>query len=352
MDKNKAIEKNMMAQFNGLNAIRGIAAIFIFLHHVGLEGYVVTSFGDCFVSFFFILSGFLSTSSCEKRYATKAQSIESMSRFIIRKIGKLYPLYFLCLILALIVKGNNLDIPVILLNAAMLQSWIPNPDIYFSGNSVSWFVSSLMFCYIMFIPMFRLMKNHYPIFIMLSATLFVSYFIVIQFIPDMLLTPIIYISPIMQFSAFLFGMILWNFFKRVSFSLQHMESLYVLCVLVLVAMILLYCYVPERYALSSYWWLIWGVVIYLTAKRDMADTSNFTASVVGKALLAMGRISFPVYMLHTLVIAAYARICHFFAFESPISLTIAITFVASLCLSLAIDLHLYKAFHWANLRKQ
>lgn len=335
MNNNYAIEKNMPVQFMGLNKLRGIAAIFIFLHHSRINGYIITSFGDCFVSFFFILSGFLSTASADKRYNEKAQKFEHLVPFMMRKIQKIYPLYLLCLILALIVKEQHHSIKGLLLNAAMLQSWIPNPDIYFSGNSVSWFVSSLMFCYFIFIPMFRLMKLHHRAFVILSAILYVSYISVLQLIPDKLATPIIYISPVMQFLAFLIGMILWDIFMKYgSAKIQNMRIMQKLCIIIIAAMILLYCYVPERYSLASYWWPIWAVNIFVTAQRDINATRYLNETIWEKCWQIMGRISFQFYMLHTLVIAAYARFCHYFSFESPIFLTILVTFVATLCSSL------------------
>ena len=102
--------------------------------------------GDCGVAFFLMLSGFV----LSLRYGGKLREGSfHYGRFLKRRFLKLYPLHLLCLVFFLAVARPRLDLSV-LLNALLLQSWVPRPDYYFSCNSVSWFLSSLFFCYLLF----------------------------------------------------------------------------------------------------------------------------------------------------------------------------------------------------------
>ena len=103
--------------------------------------------GDCGVAFFFMLSGFV----CSLGYGHRLrEGTFNYAGFIWKRFMKLYPLHLLCLLFYLVVSHSPLDLKV-LLNILLLQSWVPDADWYFSCNSVSWFLSSLLFCYLVLI---------------------------------------------------------------------------------------------------------------------------------------------------------------------------------------------------------
>jgi peptidoglycan/LPS O-acetylase OafA/YrhL len=102
--------------FSGLNALRFFAAYFVLLHHgetirhkFGLpnfEGYSFFQNGALAVSFFFVLSGFLIT----YLLLTEIQKTGdvSLNKFYWRRVLRIFPLYYLLVIIGLIV------IPVLL----------------------------------------------------------------------------------------------------------------------------------------------------------------------------------------------------------------------------------------------
>jgi peptidoglycan/LPS O-acetylase OafA/YrhL len=102
--------------FSGLNALRFFAAYFVLLHHgetirhkFGLpnfEGYSFFQNGALAVSFFFVLSGFLIT----YLLLTEIQKTGdvSLKKFYWRRVLRIFPLYYLLVIIGLII------IPVLL----------------------------------------------------------------------------------------------------------------------------------------------------------------------------------------------------------------------------------------------
>ena len=135
-----------------LQSLRFVFVMLIFLSHFSYQDIeALDAGGDCGVTFFFLLSGFV----CSLGYGTKIETGQfSYFRFLWRRIRKFYLLHLLCLVFFLVVSMSSIDVKV-LLNLLLLQSWVPDSDYYFSCNSVSWFLSSLLCCYLLFPLIYR-----------------------------------------------------------------------------------------------------------------------------------------------------------------------------------------------------
>lgn len=103
---------------------------------------------------FFIISGFGCVLSALRRPP------EPTAHYFKRKLKKFYPLhaftYAVALVLMIIAArqtGEALDVGALVgqsvVNLPLLQSWSWSDDIIFSFNGVSWFLSSLAFCYLL-----------------------------------------------------------------------------------------------------------------------------------------------------------------------------------------------------------
>ena len=110
MDENNKFEQKIY--FENLNSIRFIAASLVIVHHIeqfksffGIQNYFkdvrIEMIGKLGVVLFFVLSGFLISYLLfkEKEY-TKTISIR---KFYIRRILRIWPLYFLIIILSFFV---------------------------------------------------------------------------------------------------------------------------------------------------------------------------------------------------------------------------------------------------------
>jgi len=209
----------------GIEILRIIGFIGVFVEHVGL--YETGTFS---VSLFFMISGFTSMAS-KKSYSTVLQHIKG-------KMGNLYDVHLVTMFLSiplliskLIRKGvlissiPNLSISF-LGNVSLTTSLFPRDNIYFSFNSVSWFLSSLaiiqLFFYFLKAKIMRLDKEKsffYIIVIFLVQTIiaYISKNIKIVFINDFFITDdflkwLTYIFPLYRFGDFLIGAFICNLY--------------------------------------------------------------------------------------------------------------------------------------------
>lgn len=117
------------------------------------------------VCFFFILSGFLSAYSSQSKgnESEIKLSIFNEIKYVWKKITKVYPLYFATTIYMVIysdipygvanhqfdeLKGSFFQLGR---NLLLIQSWFPNG--WYSFNGVGWFLSTIMFLYVINLPM-------------------------------------------------------------------------------------------------------------------------------------------------------------------------------------------------------
>lgn len=96
------------------------------------------------VTFFFMLSGFLVTS--------RDTTIKSAKNFYRKRLRRIFPLHWLTLALMIALDVAIMhkfhygwDLP---LHVALLQSWIPDHNVFYNYSIHSWFLSSLLACII------------------------------------------------------------------------------------------------------------------------------------------------------------------------------------------------------------
>jgi len=94
---------HISTRFRALDGWRGICAVLVALHHIEIHGWIywqpLVRNGWLFVDFFFVLSGFVIAHS----YGDKLGSGERIKDFVIRRLGRLWPLHLvmLCAMIAL-----------------------------------------------------------------------------------------------------------------------------------------------------------------------------------------------------------------------------------------------------------
>ncbi len=131
------------------------AASIVALHLQGRFGLPKDFAGDIAlengVSFFFVLSGFILT------YAHRdLAGREERLRFYVSRFARIWPLHVACIVIVYLFLGSPRavgtadNLPIGLLNLALLQSWVPRIDIALSYNAVSWSLSVEAFFYALF----------------------------------------------------------------------------------------------------------------------------------------------------------------------------------------------------------
>ena len=278
-----------------LQSLRFVFVMMIFMSHFAYRG--VSPFdagGDCGVTFFFLLSGFTMSMGYGRSIADGSFRFGHYFR---RRLQKLYPLHLLCLVLFLVLFRPEVDgkLP---LNALLLQSWIPDSTYYFSYNGVSWFLSSLLFSYLLF-PIAYRRGNPFVLVVILICCLAVY-----VMIPYDNVNALLYVSPLMRFVDFFLGIMLYKLYntkKNVNVPGWTEAFIVVLLVLALWA----YPFTDEKLRNAPLYWLVLLPLIFVFARQE----GPVSRLLKHRVLQWLGSLSMPIFLLHPMVFRAMA---HFF----------------------------------------
>lgn len=330
-----------------LQSLRGVFALMIFLHHCKLYGQpAFEAGGDCGVAFFIILSGFVLSAGYYDRVLAPNFRI---GQFIKKRVTRLYPLHIVGFVVWAVFFGIVDPIPIMssISNLLLIQAWIPSGDYYFSCNSVSWCLSVLLFCYLVFPYLVKAIDKSSTKRLILCAIAILSlYGAVICALPARLILPILYISPMMRIIDFVIGILLYKTYIAFNCNSHRYSNLIkeryasilqIALIGLTAAAIALYDYIPMRLSLASYWWLPCGVLIIGFSITDGKHT--FIGRLLSNRYLRwFGEISFNFYILHQLIIRGWTELASRYDLPNETFLTTALLFVASVAFSLATDL--------------
>lgn len=243
------------------------------------------------VAFFFVLGGFGLTLG----YKDKVKKSDfNYKQYLTRRIIKFYPLHWICLLATLplvFLSLNVKQIPVLAINAALLQTWIPVKAVYFSYNAVSWYLANTMFFAFAFPFLFMWIEKATPKGkAVIAAGFALVYALVAIFLPLEWRHAILYISPIMRLTDFVFGIFLaLGYLKLKEFSVDRKLCM-VFQIVVIAAIALLIvesCLVSESTSLiAPIYWPIVAIVIVLASLSGTAGGGIFYSRVNGYSVLA------------------------------------------------------------------
>lgn len=141
---------NNQKRIISLQGLRAIAFIMVFLNHME----VFSASGGIGVAIFFELSGFLMVYNYFPTQRKLPNNIKSAIKFGYSKFKKLYVPYMItgiaCLPQLFFSSTPFFSVVVCVLYSVFLQSWVPIKGIAMGLNGVAWFISSLLFSYIIF----------------------------------------------------------------------------------------------------------------------------------------------------------------------------------------------------------
>lgn len=270
-----------------LQSLRFVFAMMIFMSHFAYRG--ITPFdagGDCGVAFFFLLSGFTMSMSYGRSIADGSFSF---SHYLKRRLLKVYPLHLLCLLLFLALFRPQLDV-ILPLNALLLQSWIPFPAYYFSYNGVSWFLSSLLFSYLLF-PIAYRKGNSFAL-----TTLLICCLAIYIIVPYNHIITLLYISPPMRFIDFFLGVMLYKLYSAKK-NMSILGWAEVVIVVLLVTTLWMYPYMDEKLRNAPLYWLVLLPMIFVFTRQE----GPVSKILQHRALQWLGSLSMPVFLLHPIV---------------------------------------------------
>ena len=291
-----------------LHSLRFVFVMLIVLSH--LIGHGFDFGGECGVAFFFILSGFVLSlaygSVRENRFSTRA--------FVRKQLLKFYPLHLLTMAVALALDARlglypewGRIIPSILL----VQSWIPSEQVYFFANGPAWFLADIVFFYLIFRCLFAVLnKMSIRQTIVASALLVIVYLLLGSLIPEDRVNYLLYVFPPVRVIDFAIGILLYRAYRS-----RHTESLRswlntcspawvtalelaVVALIVLTALI--YPHIEPHIRCASMFWVVIPVVVFFFATIDKSG-GLVTRLLTSRPMMALGSISFEIYMIHAVV---------------------------------------------------
>lgn len=150
-----------------LQGIKVIAFLMIFLGHT--SGYLhmnMPDLGARAVELFIFISGFTMI------YNHFTDINNGFKEIYLGRFKKYFPVHLITFILMLpytiVMLCNNFNglksivkyVLTFILNLFLFQSWVPRSDIYFSFNTVSWYLSTMLFCWACSPFIIKLLKKH------------------------------------------------------------------------------------------------------------------------------------------------------------------------------------------------
>ncbi|WP_440637780.1 acyltransferase family protein [Bradyrhizobium sp. PUT101] len=296
------MEASEARRFVVLDFYRFVAALGVFIFHLKLVDPGISpvwngSFG-LFVDMFFILSGFVISYS----YPADARGVRAYSRFMIRRIARIYPLHLLSLLIFVVLIGVGLERTArstsldFLYNLLLVQAWgVTN---HLSFNSPSWSISAEFFCYLIFPLLMLLARKVQPV--VLGAIVAALYLVLAHgHLPIWQDRSQMYganydYGMLRALPSFLNGILLAILF-RMSGPYRHKPVIFAGIGVFGLSVLVLNVFAKPDLAI-----LLFSCAILLTAVGESAFKEFPGARLLGR----LGNTSYAIYMLHDAVLIA------------------------------------------------
>ena len=287
-----------------LQVLRALGATMIFIHHFGYENKIIGAFGDCVVDWFIMLSGFMLARSYEYKFseltAPPHLSIDIVAQFLKKRFIRLAPMYYVGIIIMLFFCKFNISPKPLGANLLMIQSWFNNEDIYFALNGPTWFISDLIFCYALFLPII-ILKYYKPFFaytiLLLSCATFI---ICTELIEKGSAQYWLYIFPVAQFIPFMIGVFLWDIIKvadAVKLSPWISNIVVTGAFICVIVALIFWKSVDVSFAKNVFWWLPTSLLLVSFTLCDKVDCTIIKI-LHWNPLIKLGNAGMSYYILH------------------------------------------------------
>lgn len=261
------------------------------------------------MTFFLVLSGFVMSYN----YYDKFEKLEKndVKQFIRKRIKKLYPIHILTFFIALpfslkiLIDSPIKEIGKIGLNMSLLHSFIPNNNVYFSFNSVSWYLSACILFYILTPFLINLIhkvgKN--KLHLLGYGILIYLFIFTLVYIGRYSNNAhwLFYISPFFRIFDYILGILTGVYIKIIVKKNKNIffYTLYeVLSLILFASAYYFYPYINQTFTYGVYYlpFVIFIVIMFGIQKGYISQLLS------NPFLVYLGGISFEFYMIHQLVI--------------------------------------------------
>jgi peptidoglycan/LPS O-acetylase OafA/YrhL len=311
--------------FKNLNGLRFIAATLVIFHHIEQYKFwaklpniwgntAIDGLGHKAVSFFFVLSGFLIT------YLMLVENKErgeiNVRNFYIRRILRIWPLYYLIVLLCLFTLPLVFDLSALGVDPSknnfgfvsiLLLLVLPNivrliQPVVIGGNQL-WSIGVEEQFYLIWPLLIRKFVNRIMPFLIafivvkLAVTLGLQYWVSVD--PALFIRKGLRFWELLQVEQMAIGAIgawiLYNQKERMLGVIYHPVVHYTSLALVIALFI-----VPVHH-----WWINYAeAVVFITLIMNLSTNPAISFNMEGKVFNMLGNISYGIYMYHTVCITA------------------------------------------------
>ena len=307
-----AVLPHSLRQARMIQTLQSLRFVFIML--IVVSHIIGKSFdfgGECGVSFFFMLSGFVLTLA----YGRKVTEESFHTRqFMLRQLLKFYPLHLLMLVVFVVLDarlGQYYDWQHLVPNILLLQSWIPYDEYFFVANGSSWFLCDILFFYLVFSLAYRVLNGlRMTHLLLLGTAVMMAYGWLAYSIPLWRVNSILYASPATRLIDFCMGILLCRLFlsdtgkawgnRIMEATTTTATSWEVRLVVLLVISFFAYQSMTLRLRCAALFWLVIPPILLYFAMSDKYG-GRITRLLRHPVLLWCAGISLEIYLTHMLV---------------------------------------------------
>lgn len=286
-----------------LSALRFVLILMIFFHHLQL----FQGGGAVGVASFFVLSGFCMTLGY-KDVILNEEGFDYLG-FLKKRAVKFFPMHWICLLIVLLspLRGDVFpNVHVLASNIALLQSWIPKEDYYFSYNALSWYLSDTLFLSAVFPPILMFVGNQrkkvLKMFLVLLLGVYLAFLLAV---PPSMRHALLYINPLCRAFDFIIGIFTALFYLNyrdkdivVKFFREHKYLPDIVVVTSILGLILLSSIIDENHLpIAGFFWPL--IVVMILAFAFQQDTF-FSTVLKSKGVQVATQSTFSFYMIHVI----------------------------------------------------
>jgi peptidoglycan/LPS O-acetylase OafA/YrhL len=340
--------------FPNLNGLRFIAALFVFIHHLEQFKYLykidnfwnyypfIKLIGKLGVVLFFVLSGFLITYLLLAE--EKLNSQINIKKFYIRRILRIWPLYFLVLFFGLFIFPNLNFIATPFFNQEIFNNnpfkiilvflfFLPNLAYGIFGLipyvSHTWSIGTEEQFYLIWPVLLKFTKNKLRIIVLVIIFYLTFKFLLftnfLNFIPFKNLILEFWLSFNIDCMAIggLFSYLLFNKSKLLRFFLNKFSFYFIL----ILVCFFLFSGINFLFFHYEVYAILFGIIIL-----NLSSNNSFSRILENKVFNFLGKISFGIYMYHPFAIILTINIFNYFNFINNLGI-LFLSFVVTLVLA-------------------
>lgn len=297
-----------------LNSLRFILIMMVVVSHstLPISQAMKDYLGECPVAIFFVVSGFvLALSKGEKLRKGEMGN----GKFFLSRAVKLYPLHLLLLAVTFLFDWRLGHIGTwyqTLAHAMLLQCWIPTHQFALAYNGVAWFISDIIFFYLVFKYLYGWIINNSWGRILSVMGVYMAGYVLLSFkVHGDYSSGFVYFFPLFRLIDFMLGILVYKFYisqsgkalyRRIgSLSSLNASVLAVFGVAMMVGMYPLSMHCNPNFRCAALYWIPSVLTLYYMVSCDNG-WGWLTRLLHSRLLLWGGSVSMEIFLCHLLVL--------------------------------------------------